>query len=198
MAQEIQRVHGAMLKEGMSPDRARAVTTYLGLWLSRLTDKYNTLARWNSARETIQGLTDMKRFAMMWDYPEVNIFGGSTGDALGNLEFITEVIRRESAYRNPVKCIRGSATELPFDDSLFDAVVTDPPYYDNESYSELSDVCYVWPRPTISFLYLEHFAGPLTPKRKECVAAAYRQGGKNAEKNSTKIAYLNHFEKRTA
>jgi putative DNA methylase len=60
--------------------------------------------------------------------------------------------------------------------------VTDPPYYDNETYSELSDVCYVWLRPTVGFLYPEHFASPLTPKKKECVAAAYRQGGKTAAK----------------
>jgi putative DNA methylase len=78
--------------------------------------------------------------------------------------------------------VRGSATELPFNEAFFDAVITDPPYYDNESYSELSDVCYVWLRPTIGFLYPEHFAGKLTPKRKECVAAAYRQGGKTAAK----------------
>jgi putative DNA methylase len=69
---------------------------------------------------------------------------------------------------------------LPYEDGYFDAVITDPPYYDNESYSELSDVCYVWLRPTIGFLYPEHFAGQLTPKKKECVAAAYRQGGKQA------------------
>jgi putative DNA methylase len=182
MAREIQQAHGAMIEESMPQDRACTVTTYLGLWLSRLTDKYNTLSRWNNARETIQGLTDMKRFAMMWDFPEVNIFGGSTGDAWNNLQLITAVIRQEGAYRNAARCVRGSATELPFENSFFDAVVTDPPYYDNESYSELSDVCYVWLRPTIGFLYPEHFASSLTPKRKECVAAAYRQGGKTAAK----------------
>jgi putative DNA methylase len=178
MAREIQQAHKVMLKEGMAAQRASAVTTYLGLWLSRLTDRFNSLARWHNTGEKIEGISSMKRFAMMWDYPEVNIFGGGSGDAWSNLQFMTAVIRQEGAYRNPTQCMRGSATELPFDDSSFDAVVTDPPYYDNESYSELSDVCYVWLRPTIGFLYPEHFAGSLTPKRKECVAAAYRQGGK--------------------
>jgi putative DNA methylase len=110
----------------------------------------------------------------------VNVFGGASGDAWGNLEYITAALRQEAAYRNPVQVVRGSATELPYDDAYFDAVVTDPPYYDNESYSELSDVCYVWLRVAIGFLYPEHFAGQLTPKKKECVAAAYRQGGKQA------------------
>jgi len=182
MAREIRRAYEVMLKDGMGPERAKAITTYLGVWLSRLTDRFNTLARWNNVGEKIESLSSMKRFAMMWDYPELNIFGGGSGDAWSNLKFITAAIRQEGAYRLPTKCVRGSATELPFDDGFFDAVVTDPPYYDNESYSELSDVCYVWLRPTIGFLYPEHFAGQLTPKKKECVAAAYRQGGKAAAK----------------
>ncbi len=182
MAREIHRAHESMLKDGMSPERAKAVTTYLGLWLSRLTDRFNTLARWHNARETIESLSSMKRFAMMWDFPEVNIFGGATGDAWNNLAYMTAAIRQEGAFRRPTHCQRGSATELPFEAAFFDAVITDPPYYNNESYSELSDVCYVWLRPTIGFLYPEHFAGPTTPKKKECVAAAYRQGGKPAAK----------------
>lgn len=77
----------------------------------------------------------------------------------------------------PAKCERASATELPFADSEFDAVITDPPYYDNESYSELSDVNYVWLKMVLSELYPLDFTSELTPKKKECVAAAYRQGG---------------------
>lgn len=182
MAREIRCAHESMLKSGMAAERAKAVTTCLGLWLSRLTDKFNTLSRWNSVGEKIESISSMKRFAMMWDYPEVNIFGGGSGDGWSNLMFITSAIRQEGAYRLPAICTRGSATQLPFGDVFFDAVITDPPYYDNESYSELSDVCYVWLRPAIGFLYPEHFAGQLTPKKKECVAAAYRQGGKAAAK----------------
>ena len=182
MAREIHRAHKSILADGAAPERAKAITTYLGLWLSRLTDKCNTLARWNNGRETIEGLTSMKRFAMMWDYPEVNLFGGGSGDAWGSLVYITAAIRREGAHRNPATTLRASAANLPHSRRLFDAVITDPPYYDNESYSELSDVCYVWIRPTLTFLYPEHLAGKLTPKKEECVAAAYRQGGRAAAK----------------
>jgi putative DNA methylase len=178
MAREVRRAYEEMLAQGMETERAKAITTYLGLWVSRLTDRCNGLARWDNSRETIVSLTSMKRFAMMWDFPEVNLFGGATGDAWGSLEYITAAVRREGQFHNPAEVVRASATELPYEDSIFDAVITDPPYYDNESYSELSDVCYVWLRPTIGFLYPEHFAGQLTPKKKECVAAAYRQGGK--------------------
>ncbi|MDI6795717.1 MAG: DUF1156 domain-containing protein [Desulfatibacillaceae bacterium] len=177
MAREIRSAHQEMLDQCMDKDRADAITTYLGIWLSRLTDRFSSLARWDNSGEKIQGITSMKRFSMSWDFPEVNIFGGASGDAMGNLGFITAVIRQEGIYKNPVHCQRGSATSLPFEDGFFDAVVTDPPYYDNESYAELSDVCYVWLRPAVGFLYPEHFATSLTPKKKECVAAAYRQGG---------------------
>ncbi|RLB91915.1 MAG: hypothetical protein DRH50_10435, partial [Deltaproteobacteria bacterium] len=144
MAREVRRAHQEMRDQGLDRELAKAITTYLGLWLSRLTDRCNGLARWNNARETIESLTSMKRFAMTWDFPEVNIFGGGSGDALSQLAFITATVRRESQFRNPAKVIRGSATALPYDNGTFDAVITDPPYYDNESYSELSDVCYVW------------------------------------------------------
>jgi putative DNA methylase len=182
MACQIRHAHKAMLKDGMPGERAKAVVTGLGLWLSRITDRFNSLCRWNSAREVIQGVSDMKRFAMMWDYPEVNIFTDSSGGAKGSLEYLTAAIRHEGAYRLQTQCVRGSATDLPFEDAFFDAVITDPPYYNNESYSELSDFFYVWLRPTVGFLYPDHFAGQLTPKKKECVAAAYRQGGKTAAK----------------
>jgi putative DNA methylase len=110
------------------------------------------------------------------------------------MEYITAALRQEGTFRNPVQVVRGSATDLPYEDGYFDAVITDPPYYDNESYSELSDVCYVWLRPTIGFLYPEHFAAPLTPKRKECVAAAYRQGGKEAARRFYEACLLRSLE----
>jgi putative DNA methylase len=178
MAREVRRAHQGMLEQGLARERTKVITTYLGLWLSRLTDRCNGLARWDNSGEKVQSLTSLKRFAMTWDFPEVNLFGGVSGDAWGNLEYITAVVLQEGQFRNSVKALRGSAAGLPYDNGTFDAVITDPPHYDNESYSELSDVCYVWLRPTIGFLYPEHFAGQLTPKKKECVAAAYRQGGK--------------------
>lgn len=187
LAKQIRSSHHEMLAEGIDQEKAKTITTYLGLWLSRLTDRFNGIARWDNSRETVVSLSSMKRFAMMWDYPELNLFGGATGDAWGNLEYMTAVVRQESSVPRPATCLRGSATELAYAPESFDAVITDPPYYDNESYSELSDVSYVWLRPTIGFLYPEHFAGSLTPKKQECVAAAYRQGG-------TKDAAYHFFE----
>lgn len=73
--------------------------------------------------------------------------------------------------------LQGSATELPYPNNYFDAVFTDPPYYDNVPYSYLSDFFYVWLKRSIGDLYPELFTTPLTPKSKEIVAYSHNQGG---------------------
>ncbi|MXY51431.1 MAG: DUF1156 domain-containing protein [Gammaproteobacteria bacterium] len=191
---QIHVAHQEMLAAGIPEGRAEAITVYLALWMSKLTDRFNALARWDNSRENVQSLTSMKRIAMTWDYPEVNVFAGSSGSWQSALDFVTAVIEREASSGRPATVMRGSATRLAtagLGDSSFDAVVTDPPYYDNESYAELSDTFYVWLQPALRYLLAEHFASPLTPKRLECVAAAYRQGG-------TKEGAYRHFEKTLA
>ncbi len=191
---QIQLAHQEMLDGGIQNGRAEAITVCLALWMSRLTDRFNALARWDNAREAVQSLTSMKRIAMTWDYPEVNVFASSSGSWQSALDYMTAVIDREASAGDPATVLRGSATRLAtagLAESSFDAVITDPPYYDNESYAELSDTFYVWLQPALQHLFPEHFASPLTPKRQECVAAAYRQGG-------TKEDAYRHFETRLA
>lgn len=191
---QIHVAHQEMLAAGIDKGRAEAITVYLSLWMSRLTDRFNALARWNNGGEKVESLTSMKRIAMTWDYPEVNVFAGSSGSWQSALNYVTAVIDREATAGRRATVLRGSATQLAtagLTDSSFDAVITDPPYYDNESYAELSDTFYVWLQPALQRIFPEHFAAQLTPKRLECVAAAYRQGG-------TKDAAYRHFEERLA
>ncbi|MGC8957782.1 MAG: hypothetical protein ACP5LT_08165 [Candidatus Kapaibacteriota bacterium] len=77
---------------------------------------------------------------------------------------------------------QASATELPYPDNYFDAVFTDPPYYDNVPYSYLSDFFYVWLKRSIGDLYPDLFLTPLTPKTKEIVAYTHEKGGFEAGK----------------
>ena len=72
---------------------------------------------------------------------------------------------------------RGSALTAAWQDEFFDAVVTDPPYYDSRSYSNLSDHFYIWHKRCIGTLFPEHFAAQLTPKKTEAIAAAYLHDG---------------------
>jgi adenine-specific DNA methylase len=77
---------------------------------------------------------------------------------------------------------QASATELPYPEDYFDAVFTDPPYYDNVPYSYLSDFFYVWLKRSIGDLYPDLFSTPLTPKSKEIVAYSHQEGGFEAGK----------------
>ena len=77
---------------------------------------------------------------------------------------------------------QASATELPYPEDYFDAVFTDPPYYDNVPYSYLSDFFYVWLKRSIGDLYPDLFSTPLTPKSKEIVAYSHQEGGLEAGK----------------
>lgn len=72
---------------------------------------------------------------------------------------------------------RGPAQRLAYPADTFDAVITDPPYYDNISYAELADFFYVWFKRSLRQVFPDHCASQLTPKKEEIVAAAYRQGG---------------------
>src|SRR5260370_4435102 len=77
-------------------------------------------------------------------------------------------------YTTLFRSHRASASHLLLESETLDAVITDPPYYDNVSYADLSDFFYVWLKRSIGFLYSEHFSTPLTPKKQEAVMAAYR------------------------
>jgi putative DNA methylase len=78
--------------------------------------------------------------------------------------------------------LQASATELPYPDNYFDAIFTDPPYYNNVPYSYLSDFFYVWLKRSLGDLYPELFSTPLTPKSKEIVAYSHIEGGYEAGK----------------
>jgi adenine-specific DNA methylase len=82
--------------------------------------------------------------------------------------------------RSVPEVLQGTATRLPWPDNFFDAVLTDPPYYDNVNYSALSDFFYVWLKRTVGDLYPELFSTPLTPKSEEIVQDPNRQNRREA------------------
>jgi putative DNA methylase len=86
--------------------------------------------------------------------------------------------------RSVPEVLQGTATKLPWPDNYFDAVLTDPPYYDNVYYSNLADFFYVWLKRTVGDLYPELFATPLTPKSEEIVQDANRQNGRRKKRRA--------------
>jgi putative DNA methylase len=115
---------------------------------------------------------------MSWDFAEANPFSGVTASYASALDWASKVHETTGeSGMPPAHVSRGSATALSFADGTLDAVITDPPYYDSVSYSNLSDAFYVWLKRSIGDLYPAHFATELTPKKAEAIKAAYRHGG---------------------
>lgn len=175
-----------MLAEGIERERAKAVATYLGLLVDRMTDRHSTLCTWDNSKEGISSTFSRQALPMTWDYIEANPFGGSGGDLSMHVDSIAKVIEHCSVTGLPANVIRGSATELPFESGEFDAVITDPPYYDNVPYSDVSDYFYVWLKRSVGHLYPEHLTSDLAPKRAEIVASRYRNEG---SRDAARAAY---------
>lgn len=158
---------------------ADAVATYLALAVSRTTDYSSNLCSWHSGRDSIRNLFSRQAIPMVWDYAEANLFSNSSGNFLGQVEWISKAIGKTPAKSaGEVKQI--SATSRDYAGLV---VSTDPPYYDNIGYSDLSDFFYVWLRKSLRTIHPSVVGTMLTPKADELVANPYRHDGKQgAEK----------------
>ncbi len=160
-------------------DYAAAVTTCLGLWLNRIADTGANLCWWDNSRESVSKLFGMQVLSMVWNYAEANplhVAVRRLKTVLTPMEHLSQMDAEPVAIKN------ASATALPYPDAAFDAIITDPPYYDNIAYSYLSDFFYVWLKRSVGHLHPELFKTELTPKAGEIVAYGHRKGGLDAGK----------------
>jgi adenine-specific DNA methylase len=183
--EKVRLAYRKMVEGGYDKEYAKAVASYLGLALDMAAAFSNTLARWENTSEAIKQLYSRQALPMLWDYIEANLFSGSSGSWNAGYEYYLKVLLYLSEIppipnSNPEssipKVFQCSATELPYPKEYFDAVLTDPPYYDNVPYSYLSDFFYVWLKRIIGDLYPDLFSTPLTPKSKEIVAYSHAGG----------------------
>jgi len=154
---------------------AEAVGIFGAITVSRLANRGCSLAFWDNASQKIQQAFGRQALPMTWDFCESNPFSDSSGNWIGQLEF-------------PAKCIDAApvtaaghvfqrdAQQQSISD--FKVVSTDPPYYDNIGYADLSDFFYVWLRRSLRPLFPDLFATMAVPKAEELVATAHRHGGK--------------------
>ena len=165
------------LRDGGTGARAyaEAVGVYLGIAVSRTTNTINALAVWSQSREQSVNLFSRQAIPMVWDYPEVNPFGGAAGDFGATTTSISKTI--SSALELSARVSQADAQTKKF--STTRIVSTDPPYYDNVGYADLSDFFYVWLRRSLKSIFPDLFATLAVPKAEELVAAPYRHGSKD-------------------
>ena len=147
-----------------------AVCTYLSLAVGRATDANSSFARWYNSNENIKGVFSRQAIPMLWDFPEANLFSTSTQNWMTHVDWIAKVVENLPISANSGEVYQADVTTTTHgaDNPL---IVTDPPYYDNIQYAELSDFFYVWLRPLLRDIYPELFAGMTTPRDEEIVAS---------------------------
>jgi len=183
-----ERAHRDALSAGMEDDSvslsdggsgatayADAVKVYLGMSVSRLANRGSTLCFWDNDGEKIQQVFARQVYPMTWDFVEANPFSNSTGNFLGQLKYLANVVA--SSPRDKVTGIARQEDATAAGNTNKPLISTDPPYYDSVPYADLSDFFYVWLRRLIGDVYPGLFGTMLVPKAQELVADQKRHGG---------------------
>ena len=160
---------------------ADAVATYLGLVISRITDYSSSINSWASSpqMEIVQHIFGRQALPMAWDYAESNPFADSSGSLNIMIRAVSEAVSRVPACSQAYVLQTDAASH----DYRGAVISTDPPYYDNISYSDLSDFFYVWLRRSLKDVHPSLFSTMLVPKAEELVANPYRHGGKDGARD---------------
>ena len=162
-------------------DYAAAVTTYLGLGVGRQANRSSVLNFWDSASEKVQQVFARQALSMIWDFVEANPFSESTGNFLGQIDYLARVLETALPGTPAGFALQQDAQTQQLSDAR--VVSTDPPYFDNVGYADLSDFFYVWLRRSLQGTAPELFATVASPKAEELVATPHRHGGRaGAEK----------------
>jgi putative DNA methylase len=174
---------GARLEAGGTDAEgyADAVATYLGFVVSRLTDYQSALTTWasNPQMEILRNLFARQAIPMAWDFAEGNLFA----DSSGSLDRMTDAVCEAVAHLDPRAS--GEARQAGAISRVGERGVlsTDPPYYDNIGYADLSDFFYVWLRRSLREVHPDLLSTVLVPKAEELVANPFRHNGKDGAKD---------------
>lgn len=150
----------------------QALAATLSCVLNRLADKNANIVIYYTAGEKIQHVFGRQALPMTFDYIELNPFCRANGDWTANLNWVLRVVEHNSKIINHATITQSSAISLPYSDNFFDAIFTDPPYYNSVPYADLSDFFYVVSKRSIGDYFPELFSTPLTPKKGEITEMA--------------------------
>lgn len=186
--------HGESLAKGghQAEAYADAVATYLSLVVSRMTSKMSSICSWDSSRtkEGVRGVFARQAIPMTWDYADASPFAHSGGSFHEDVERVALVLDKLPMPAGCGESLQLDASSLDYSGKL---VSTDPPYYDNIGYSDLSDFFYVWLRRSLRKIHPDLFGTMLVPKAEELVANPYRHGGKDGAQEFFEDGFNNVF-----
>ena len=157
---------------------ADAIAIYLAFTIDRCADFSNTCTRWVPGNQKVMNLFGKQAVGMTWDFPEANITAETVGGFIPALNYVADCL--EMLPMNPAAGFASQANASDSSISLNKVVSTDPPYYDNIGYADLSDFFYIWLRRTLRPVLPKLFQTLMVPKAEELVATPYRHGGKDA------------------
>lgn len=169
---------GASLSSGGTGARAyaEAVSVYLAFAVSKSADYWSTICIWDRVGEKMGHTFPQQTLQMSWDFAEANPFSSSTGNWLSMLDRVAE-----SLARLPAAAPGSAATSDAGDvDASSVLLSTDPPYYDNIGYADLSDFFYIWLRRSLRDVYPDVCSTLLAPKSQELIAVPHRHDGDRA------------------
>jgi len=170
---------GRPLREGGRGAKAyaEAVSVFFAFGVSKMTDYHSTITSWHNGREIIRNAFGRQALPMTWDFTEANPFSRSTGNWGNCIEWGFKTLDQLQVASV------GSVVQQDAQQAVLPAgavISTDPPYYDNIGYADLSDYFYSWMRRSLREIYPDLFGVLATPKADELVATPYRHGSKEA------------------
>jgi putative DNA methylase len=174
---------GGMVDDGKGIDAggigatayAEAVSVYLAFGLSKMADTQSSLCRWKPSMDQSIATFGRQALPMVWDFSEANSFGRMAGDYITSLSNMMRVIDNLVSGTSGVAHQADAQTQ---NISFNKIISTDPPYYDNIGYADLSDFFYVWLRCTLRPVFTNLLSTIAVPKAEELVATPYRHGSK--------------------
>jgi putative DNA methylase len=173
-------VRGERLESGGSgaSSYADAVASYLGMSVSRGSDYMSNITTWHSKNEQIRNVFARQAIPMAWDFLETNFLSTGSGT------WASQVRLAAQALEGLQIDVPGVAVQEPAQraESSGALISTDPPYYDNVGYSDLSDFYYVWLRRSLRSIHRDLLGTMLVPKADELVANPYRHHGEEGAK----------------
>ncbi len=152
-----------------------ALTVYLAFSVDRASDAWSTIATWTPLRDTLRTTFGRQAIPMTWDFAEANPMSFSTGSFINACDWVWKAISACSAQTNGFSLQADAQTQTLSKNKV---VSTDPPYYNNIGYADLSDFFYVWMRHNLRGVFPDLFATIAVPKAEELVATPYRHGSK--------------------